>query len=235
MHTSVWFTTVLATIAAAAPSFPTPPGQTSDPATSDLVASYFKLLGSRVPSAAAVCDLSLAAMPVAPNATALAPPSAGLSLKHVAIGRGTQNYTCDTANPSTAPVAAGAVASLYNATCVAASYPDVLAMLPNVTLQWNLNSPDQASLYPANILLSGHHFFTNLVTPFFNLDTTTEQIGQIPCLKQAATPAPATASKGQGNVGNGAVPWLKLVARDGATGGLQEVYRLNTAGGAAPG
>jgi hypothetical protein len=233
MRTSVWLISVLATMAAAAPSFSTPAGQS--PAESELVSKYFRLLAARIPDAAAACDLSLAVMPVAPNATALAPPSAGLSLKHVAIGRGTQNYTCDTANPSTAPVAAGAVASLFNASCIAASYPDVLALMTNVTLQWNLNSPDQATLYPSNIALSGHHYFTTLVTPFFNLDTTAQQLGQIPCAKQAATPAPADASKGQGNVGNGAVPWLKLIARDGATGGLQEVYRLNTAGGAAPG
>jgi hypothetical protein len=60
------------------------------------------------------------------------------------------------------------------------------------------------------------------------------QLGTIPAAKLNATPAPPTASKGQGGVGNGAVPWLKLVAVAGATGGLQEVYRLNTAGGAAP-
>lgn len=39
---------------------------------------------------------------------------------------------------------------------------------------------------------------------------------------------------GQNGKGFGAVPWLKLTARDGTTGGLQEAYRVNTAGGNPP-
>lgn len=53
-------------------------------------------------------------------------------------------------------------------------------------------------------------------------------------MKLSAVPAPATASVGQGGVGLGAVPWLKLATRLGATDGLEEVYRINTAGGSAP-
>jgi Protein of unknown function (DUF3455) len=60
------------------------------------------------------------------------------------------------------------------------------------------------------------------------------QLGQMPCAKNNSVPAPPGAISGQGNGGYGAVPWLKLLAKDGATGGLQEVYRLNTAGGSAP-
>lgn len=30
------------------------------------------------------------------------------------------------------------------------------------------------------------------------------------------------------------MPWLKLTARSGATGNLEEVYRVNTAGGNPP-
>ncbi|RAL60788.1 hypothetical protein DID88_009893 [Monilinia fructigena] len=52
--------------------------------------------------------------------------------------------------------------------------------------------------------------------------------------KSDAIPAPAGASIGQNDQGFGAVPWLKLTARNGATGGLQEVYRVNTAGGNPP-
>jgi hypothetical protein len=59
-------------------------------------------------------------------------------------------------------------------------------------------------------------------------------IGFAPCAKNNSVPAPAGASVGQGGVGAGAVPWLKLVTRLGATGGLEEVYRINTAGGSAP-
>lgn len=173
--------------------------------------------------------------PLAPNTTALPPPSAGLSLKHVAIGRGTQNYSCDAGNSSAVPLALGAVATLYNASCIASSYPDVLATLPNVTLQWNLNTANQQTLYPAELAISGHHYFSTLSTPTFNLNTTVMELGFAYCSKNASTSAPKDASKGQGNVGDGAVAWLKLVAKSGATGNLQEVYRLNTAGGNAPG
>jgi len=116
---------------------------------------------------------------------------------------------------------------------VAATSATVLATLPNFALQYNLNT-HPGSQNPANLLVSGAHWFTEGGIPFFDLDTTAAKIGTIPCKKDASAPAPADASKGQGGKGNGAVPWLKLSAKDGATGNLQEVYRLNTAGGAAP-
>lgn len=58
-------------------------------------------------------------------------------------------------------------------------------------------------------------------------------MGTIACKKDAGVPAPQDASLGQGGQGNGSVPWLKLSAKD-STGNLQEVYRLNTAGGNPP-
>lgn len=59
-------------------------------------------------------------------------------------------------------------------------------------------------------------------------------VGFAPCSKNNSVAAPAGASVGQGGVGLGAVAWLKLITRVGATEGLEEVYRMNTAGGAAP-
>jgi hypothetical protein len=38
----------------------------------------------------------------------------------------------------------------------------------------------------------------------------------------------------RGLKGEAAVAWLKLIAKDGATGGLQEVYRVETVGGSPP-
>ncbi len=72
----------------------------------------------------------------------LPPPTAGLALKHVAIGRGVQNYTCDLANATAVPVSIGAVATLFNASCVAGTYPDLLNMLPRVALQFNLTASE---------------------------------------------------------------------------------------------
>jgi len=152
----------------------------------------------------------------------------------VGIGRGTQNYSCSTTNATAAPVAIGAFATLYNATCIASTYPDLLAALPNVALQFNLTSQDQATLSPSNLAISGHHYFTNATTPTFDLNTSAMNLGFAPCAKNNSVPAPTGAPVGQGGQGLGAVAWLKLITRDGATGNLEEVYRVNTAGGNPP-
>lgn len=114
-------------------------------------------------------------------------------------------------------------------------YPEILDTMTSTALQFNLSTKVDTTisttLSPMNLALSGHHFFTNLTNPFFNLDATEMKIGQAGTIKLNATAAPAGAMKGVGNVGDGAVPWLKLAARTDATGGLGEVYRLNTAGG----
>jgi hypothetical protein len=125
------------------------------------------------------------------------------------------------------------VATLYNVSCIASTSPTILNSLPGFALQFNLAS-NPALPNPANIEVSGHHFFTELGVPFFNLDTATAQIGTLPCAKAGSSPAPANAIKGQGNKGDGAVAWLKLTAVDGATGNLESVYRVNTAGGSPP-
>jgi hypothetical protein len=102
-----------------------------------------------------------------------------------------------------------------------------------MALSFNLSSPDQQTLSgPSNLAISGHHFFTNATTPFFNLSVL--DLGMAQCAKNNTAAAPATASVGQGGVGFGAVPWLKLKTIAGATGGLTEIYRLNTAGGNPP-
>lgn len=205
----------------------------------EAVSEYFNLLAAKVNAGrdtpqAPSCDLSNAVLPQAPEP--LASPSEGLVLKHIALGRGTQNYTCDLSNSTATPQAAGAVATLFNASCVASAYPDLLAMLSNLAMKFAYpipsgeNSP--ARLGPSNLAVSGQHFFTDLKTPFFNLDTPQSSLGQAPCSKDSQTPAPANAPAGHN--GEKAVPWLKLLTKDGATGNLQEVYRVETAGGSAP-
>lgn len=166
--------------------------------------------------------------------TGLPPPSAGLVLHHVAVGRGTQNYTCDTSNPSSAPVAVGALATLFNVSCLAATSQDLLEKIPAMAVNFYYDAvTSTGSLGPMTLPpISGHHFFVDSTTPFFNLDTPTLDIGTVPSSKNNSVPAPATAAKGPS--GSNAVPWLKLLAKDGATGGIKEVYRLDTAGGSAP-
>ena len=79
----------------------------------------------------------------------------------------------------------------------------------------------------------GNHFFTQK-TPTFSLDktkTTPHPLAMV--AKNGTMDAPKTAC--QGTKGEGAVPWLYLI--DDAKlsqGGVNTVYRLETAGGKAP-
>ncbi|KAI0377459.1 hypothetical protein F5Y04DRAFT_178497 [Hypomontagnella monticulosa] len=219
----------------AAPTWPTLNWDAAKPDGLDTVSEYFNMLAQKVESgkwlsSAPICDISKAQMAEAPSP--LEPPSPGLTLKHVAIGRGTQNYTCDTTNATAVPVAVGAVATLFNASCVASTYPDLLQVLPKLALQFDLTPQENTRMGPTNLIISGHHFFTNNTTPFFNLDTAQYQIGEAGCAKDSQTDAPADAPKGKN--GDKAVAWLRLKTRTGSTGNLQEVYRIETAGGSAP-
>ncbi|KAI1812237.1 hypothetical protein GGS20DRAFT_558990 [Poronia punctata] len=213
------------------------------------ISEYFNLLAQKIDTArflpqAPLCDLSNAHIPTV-SKSPLPPPTAGLKVKHVAIGRGTQNYTCPATSPSSSPpVAAGAVATLFNASCVASTYPDLLHVIPRLALYFDLDlgaSVDALNaqlnrvtrLGPTNLDVSGKHFFTNATTPFFNLDTSRHRIGEAPCSKTNATDAPEDAPKGRN--GEKAVPWLRLATNEqGTTGGIHEVYRVQTVGGSAP-
>ena len=106
-------------------------------------------------------------------------------------------------------------------------------MLPRVALQYNLTGTNQISLSPSNLQISGHHYFEAAV-PTFNLDTTSMNLGIAPTSKNSSVNAPAGAPLGQYNQGFGSVAWLKLLATEAATGNIEEVYRVNTAGGNPP-
>ena len=184
------------------------------------------------------------AMPTASSTgTPLPPPSPGLSVYHVAIGRGVQNYTCTSpANASSTPTALGAVATLYNVSCQASVAPSSLSTLPNLVAMTPLDSMGE-TLFAANpnAQISGHHFFTNTTLPTFNLNVDgDDSLGIVFSKKNASVNAPSDA--GYGVDGSKAVPWLYLKSTasptgddpDGNTGGVKEVFRVNTAGGAAP-
>jgi hypothetical protein len=148
-----------------------------------------------------------------------------------------QNYTCAVSSPQYTPVAIGAVASLYNASCIAANYPDILSALPSLALQYPLPPSPSSTLTPANIDLSGHHYFITDTTPVFNLNASTDpaqQLGLVVSSKAAMSNAPANAIKGQNGVGNGAVAWLYLNTTSATQGDVRAVYRVNTAGGNPP-
>ncbi|KAF2673690.1 hypothetical protein BT63DRAFT_467260 [Microthyrium microscopicum] len=175
-------------------------------------------LASTDPTASSICNVNGAKMPAAP--TPLPDPSAGLILDHVAVGRGTQNYTCADNTANSIPAANGAIASLFNATCMAAPYPQLLSAMPGIAL--NFAVPDSTV---AETFLSGHHLFLDKTTPFFNLDTDSHQWGTVSMSKTNSANAPNAAKD---------VAWLKLTAKDTTGTTISEVYRVNTAGGQPP-
>ncbi|KAL2799717.1 hypothetical protein BJX66DRAFT_228125 [Aspergillus keveii] len=174
------------------------------------------------------CDPSTIALPS--FASGLPAPTDGQRPLYVALGRGTQNYTCATSTSDSEPVAVGAVARLYNATCYAANFPDMIELLPAIAYRMRLPNIESAPMAPANINLIGHHFFEGKV-PVFNLDTTPQrQLGIAKVKKDADLPAPDTAIQGA----DGAVAWLYLSATNGTVGRFTGVYRVDTAGGSPP-
>jgi len=201
---------------------------------------YNSALAARgFPSLPQLCDLSKAKQPTSD----LAPPT-GLQLTHVAIGRGVQNYTCAGLGDSDPPAQVGALATLYNASCIAAIAPTILNILPDLFLEF---VPAQSSVSDVstsaataalsrlpstlsfgNGLISGHHYFDALGTPFFNL-LQPLNIGDCYGAKTGTFTAPKSNPP--------AVPWLRLDAKQGYSGqsvNIKTVFRLVTAGGVAP-
>ncbi|KAL8733100.1 MAG: hypothetical protein Q9166_002292 [cf. Caloplaca sp. 2 TL-2023] len=211
----------------------------------EAIRSYYTAVSDRLSSlppktlstlTSSSCNIATPSMPTIPD---LPPVSEGLSLYHVAVGRGTQNYTCEQ-DPNAIPVAAGANATLYNATCISSLAPLVLAKIPASALL--LPTPEgDAHLFPAQAFVSGQHYFTGS-TPTFNLHTATHNYGIQFTSLLSKVPVPEKMQAGQmGTDGSKPVPWLKLASSNAKEGGLasdgspvKEVYRVNTAGGSAP-
>lgn len=254
MRCSTLLVPSLASLAFAAPTYPTLNLQAALPGFIEHISEYFNMLATKVQatrylSAAPVCDLSAAKLPQCerrkhfqestsadlPSAAieTLGEPKQGLSLMHIAIGRGTQNYTCDTRNATAVPVATGAIATLFNASCVGSLYPDLLDKLPIVAMDFNLTEEEVSRrLGPSNLAISGHHLFTGAGVPLFKLEPDGSPIGDAYCAKNGSMPAPLTAQTGQH--GEAAVAWLRLKVIEPSSGGLREVYRIHTVGGSAP-
>ncbi|KAI9833646.1 MAG: hypothetical protein M1819_003599 [Sarea resinae] len=172
-------------------------------------------------------DLSSLTLPQ-PGTTPLPSPAADLTLKLVALGRGTQNYTC--ANSSATPTSVGALATLFNASALAAADLPLL----DETVAASVYFPDPShpctsfTLPPAlTSAIAGHHYFAADGTPTFDLGS----FGFLRGMKIADSPAPANAPNSPN--GAGAVDWLALTAKTGSFG-VSEVYRVETAGGKAP-
>ena len=193
------------------------------------------------------CDIGNPSMPTIPD---LPPVTDGLTLYHVAVGRGTQNYTCNPTDPNAIPVAAGATATLYNTTCLSCLAPRAMDKLTAAALSRATPQGD-AQLFPAQAVVSGQHYFTG-PSPTFNLHTNTHNYGIQFTALLSKVPVPEKMIRPGQNVGSDGskpVPWLKLSSTsslsDNAPGVRQqalgsdgspvkEVYRVNTAGGSPP-
>jgi hypothetical protein len=154
-------------------------------------------------TAAPTCDLSNLVQP----SSTLKAPSPDMNLVLVALGEGTQNYTCG-ANLTAAPTAIGAVATLFDASC---------AMV---------NSPGASTVQLGSIEESaksiGAHFFVDNTTPDFDIIG----LGNTQAKKSEDCNAPNPTAD---------VKWLRLTAQvAGSTSSVKEIYRLNTVGGLAP-
>jgi len=161
------------------------------------------------------------------NAVSSGLPSPTSSPSIIALGVGTQNYTC---NSTTSTYSSNvAVADLYDITdLIKSNTKDSLCKL------YLKNSQDcSAEDNPLQLSHVGLHYFDASSKP--NFDFTKSEHGWLQAKKGASVPAPASASKGVEPEANGAVDWLYLLDNGaGVSHELQSVYRVQTAGGVPP-
>ncbi|KPI37168.1 uncharacterized protein AB675_1539 [Cyphellophora attinorum] len=178
-------------------------------ATSALAAPHSR----RQPAPPGTCDPAAISGLTQPTSTLPAPSGV---LASIVVGRGVQNYTC--ANGTTgAPVANGAVAILYDASCVAVDDPSTFSGLTTQALTQSLpaNEGDDFQCGGTALKRSGHHFFNAAKTPVFDLSESGP-------LGDTTTPAASD------------VAWLDLASTSGTTGPITAIYRIETRGGQPP-
>lgn len=210
-------------------------------------------------------DLSCLTLPTIPGAaTPLPTPPSGYKLKHIALGVGTQNYTCGSSSDAVAvPSSAGALASLWDIGPFLSSPlgrlfenalpPLALAMYgalgsvedegeswwDAVTAQMPWNPSTTAS--STNTLPStafGEHFFSFAGTPTWDLlpplTMYPDEAASIVFQGKKEASLAAPADACPGLDGEGAVPWLYLTKASTTDDGIAAVYRVVTAGGMQP-
>ncbi|KAJ5513640.1 hypothetical protein N7463_003192 [Penicillium fimorum] len=185
-------------------------------------------------------NCSLANVSISLNATKsqLPVPSTNLTLKYVALGRGTQNYSCPSnassdSKTTVKPKATGAAATLFDASCIASSslallheIPALISTTPIGSLAFMATLVAQGTR-STNLIIGEHYFDTDGV-PIFDMGLSGSK-SWIAASKIASSPAPKSKSKSKSCDD---VPWLKLGHKKGK--GIQEVYRVVTSQGDAP-
>lgn len=171
------------------------------------------------------CSLKSVTLPLDDTKAKLPSPSPELNLKYIALGRGTQNYSCPSSTDShqsrdaRKPVAIGAAATLFDASCLASTSISLLHELPAVI--------GRAPLGPlallaellglttnSSSLIIGEHYFNVAGDPYFDLKLTGSDTWII-TKKDASVTAPTRVSHIDGDNGDEDVAWLKLGFKDG--------------------
>lgn len=166
------------------------------------------------------CSNINATLPLDKTDPKLPAPSDGLSLKYVVLGRGTQNYTC-ACDEGSKPEAVGALATLFDASCLINYYPNLLHELPDAVI----NAPVEALAYFAVLtgqqaspdtggLITGKHYFNSEGVPLFDLRFSGTD-DWMPTELDSKAPPPSKGSSASGNGEGQNVAWLKLTSTGG--------------------
>ncbi|CCO35027.1 hypothetical protein BN14_09140 [Rhizoctonia solani AG-1 IB] len=155
-----------------------------------------------------------------PTSTAFSIPS-GVQPEYIALGVGTQNYTCSSTGTYTS---AGAVATLIDISCLEQSDPDTFQNVQtyayNVIGNWN----SVISILGPYVHVLGKHYFisqSGSIAPKF--DFSQNGNGYVVAKKIAGASSPD---------GTQNVDWLELQNTSGSL--AKYVYRVNTQGGQPP-
>ncbi|KAJ5089676.1 hypothetical protein N7532_008360 [Penicillium argentinense] len=206
-----------------------------------LVSAFSHITGELDKLSLGNCSLKGLELPLNHTKTRLPGPSSHLSLKFVAIGRGTQNYSCSSSETSShpkkssTPVATGAAATLFDASCLASQSLTLLHEFPAAI--GHISPGSLAFMAEALTLITntseliiGEHYFNTAGDPFFDLSMSGLDMW-IDAKKKASVNAPTRVSRSSGK-DESDVPWLKLGCKNCKD--IQEVYRVLTFEGVAP-
>jgi hypothetical protein len=178
------------------------------------------------------------------------PAPTGLTLLHVALGVGHQNYTCSAPTSATAPTSVGATATLFNVLPLLSGLPSLVTYIS--PLAYNIfgrnpgqqvvsstatagsledlsrNVPSVLALLTRDCEPLGVHYFDSGALPYFHLPGA-QPAASFEAGKSGDVVAPAGALAGS-------VDWLQLTPTSNPTnqvGGVKAVYRVETSGGKA--
>ncbi|EGX44636.1 hypothetical protein TWF173_005154 [Orbilia oligospora] len=152
-------------------------------------------------------------------------------LAKIVLGYGSQNYSCTNG----VPTPHGAVATLYDLSCAFMVSPEWADVLTRGAVQMDPTAQLAGiqmlkNMFNAQFIAGVHYFKGDFATPAFEFVDKTKFIGGV----GGKIPALLGSDVGKRPLNFGAVPSLKLVAKQGMGSTFSSIYRLHTAGGVAP-